>query len=696
MKARTLGLTSATGLVIGSIVGTGVFTMPAVLAGAGTMGIIVLGVIAVGAMLLAVLFGQLTKRVPNSDGGLYAYSRHEFGDFAGYLVGWCYWIQAWAGNAAIVASWVFYVDALFGISNPTGMENWGIALIGLWIPALVNLAGVRQMAWFQNVTVVLKFLPLLFVGVVGWFFVHKANFGPFNASGGSLYSAIGIAAGVALFSFIGVEAAAMTAKRVANPRKNVMRASVIGTAVSAILYVLVTAAVMGLVAHHTLVGTGSPFVNAFQSIFPNNAWAGKFIAALAVISGIGALNGWTLIVTETSRAIAQDDLFPRPFAWTDRNGTAWFGILVGTALPSLLMLWRYTSSSGLTVFTYLVDLTVVTVAIPYFFSAIAQLTYPRLPPPSRAGLGAGTRPHRRRRERPVLDVGDLRLRLPGRLPGPGRAPRRAGALRVLERPPPASRRGGRTGGPSAEQPAVAPPRRRDRPCQRRPARERGSPMTFSVDSEVGQLRKAIIHRPGLELSRLTPDNIGALLFDDIVWASKAKTSTTHSPRPCVTRAWRSTTTASCSPRRSELPEGREFVLDRLCTPEILGPSLVDPIRRLFEDLDGQALAEYLVGGVLKADLHPQGAHSLKWDMLRADDFLLTPLPNHLFQRDNSCWIYGGVTINPMAKPARQRESLHTRAIYRSTRCSPPPSSPPTTAATTTPTSRPRSRAGTST
>ena len=171
-KAHSLGLTSATGLVIGSIVGTGVFTMPAVMAGAGTMSLVVLGVIAVGAMLLGVLFGQLTKRVPNSDGGLYAYSRHEFGDFAGYLVGWCYWIQAWAGNAAIVASWVFYVDALFNINHPSGMENWGIALVGLWVPAVVNLVGVRQMAWFQNITVVLKFLPLLFVGVVGWFFVR--------------------------------------------------------------------------------------------------------------------------------------------------------------------------------------------------------------------------------------------------------------------------------------------------------------------------------------------------------------------------------------------------------------------------------------------------------------------------------------------------------------------------------------------
>jgi APA family basic amino acid/polyamine antiporter len=373
-KAHSLGLTSATGLVVGSIVGTGVFTMPAVLAGAGTMSLLVLGVIAVGAILLGVLFGQLTKRVPNSDGGLYAYSRHEFGDLAGYLVGWCYWIQAWAGDAAIVASWVFYVDSLFGI-NPSGIANWGIALIGLWVPAVINLVGVRQTAWFQNVTVVLKFLPLLFVGVVGWFFIHSANFGKFNASGGSLYSGIGIAAGVALFSFIGVEAAAVTAKRVRDPLKNVGRASVIGTAASAVLYVLVTAAVFGLVPNHELRNNGAPFVNAFQAIFSHGAWPGKFIAALAVVSGIGALNGWTLIITETSRAIAKDGLFPRPFAWTDRNDTAWFGIVIGALLPSILMLWRYSTSSGLTIFTYLVDLTVVTVAIPYFFSAIAQLTY---------------------------------------------------------------------------------------------------------------------------------------------------------------------------------------------------------------------------------------------------------------------------------------------------------------------------------
>ena len=348
--------------------------MPGVLAGAGTVSLLVLGVIAVGAMMLAILFGQLTKRVPNADGGLYAYARHEFGDFAGYLTGWCYWIQAWAGNAAIVSAWVLYVDALFGI-KPSGIGNWGIALLGLWIPAAVNLAGVRQMAWFQNLTVVLKFLPLLFVAVAGWFFVSSGNFGAFNASGGSLYGAIGIAAGVALFSFIGVEAAAITAKRVRNRQRNVGRASLLGTAASAFLYVLASAAVMGLVPHHALVNNGAPFVNAFETIFSHGAWAGHLVAALAVVSGIGALNGWTLVTAEVSRAIAADGLFPKAFSWTDRKDSAWFGIVLAAVLPSLLMLWSYTTATGLTVFTYLVDLTVVTVAIPYLFSACAQLTY---------------------------------------------------------------------------------------------------------------------------------------------------------------------------------------------------------------------------------------------------------------------------------------------------------------------------------
>ena len=189
-------------------------------------------------------------------------------------------------------------------------------------------------------------------------------------------------------------------------------------------------------------------------------------------------------------------------------------------------------------------------------------------------------------------------------------------------------------------------------------------MTFHVDSEIGRLHQAIVHRPGLELSRLTPDNIGELLFDDVMWAGKAKEEHDAFAEALRDKGVRVHYFGRLLGETLEVPEGREFVLDRLCTPENLGPSLVEPVRTLLEDLDGATLAEFLVGGVLKADLRPLSARSLKWDMLKADDFVLTPLPNHLFQRDNSCWMYGGVSINPMAKPARQRETLHSRAIYR--------------------------------
>ncbi len=372
--AHTLGLSSSTALVIGSIIGTGVFTMPAVMAAAGTSSIITLVAIAIGAMVLAGMFGQLTRRIPNNEGGLYVYARHEFGDFAGYLTAWCYWITCWAGNAAIVASWVLYVEELFGIDNPSAWVNWGIALTGLWIPAAINLAGVRQMAWFQNLTVVLKFLPLLFVGTVGWFFVKNANFGAFNASGSNLYDAINIAAGVALFSFIGVEVASIAAGRVENPAKNVGRASLLGTGAAALLYVAVTAAVMGLVPHAALVKDGAPFVAAFDAMF-SGGWIGKLVALTAVVSGIGALNGWTMVTAEMPYAAAKDGLFLGAFAKLNTRNVPWFGVLVSTAVASALMGWSYSGDTGLKVFNYLVYLSVVTVAIPYFFSACAQLAY---------------------------------------------------------------------------------------------------------------------------------------------------------------------------------------------------------------------------------------------------------------------------------------------------------------------------------
>jgi len=189
-------------------------------------------------------------------------------------------------------------------------------------------------------------------------------------------------------------------------------------------------------------------------------------------------------------------------------------------------------------------------------------------------------------------------------------------------------------------------------------------MTYHVDSEIGRLRQVILHRPGLELGRLTPTNVKSLLFDDILWAKRAREE--HDAFAQVLRD-RGVTVHYFGQLLAEtlvIPAARAWVLERVITEDTVGPTLVEPLRQLADDADPQRLADLLIGGVLKSDLAGIVVNSLRWELMHRDDFVLTPLPNHLFQRDNSAWIYQGVSINPMAMEARIRESVHSAAIYQ--------------------------------
>jgi arginine deiminase len=187
---------------------------------------------------------------------------------------------------------------------------------------------------------------------------------------------------------------------------------------------------------------------------------------------------------------------------------------------------------------------------------------------------------------------------------------------------------------------------------------------FHVDSEAGPLRQVILHRPGLELSRLTPRNVDALLFDDILWAKRAREEHDAFAQVLRDHGARVHYFADLLAQTLDVPDARDWLLDRVVTPGTVGPALVDPVRLLCTELDGETLAEYLIGGILKSDLRIATPHSLVWSALDMDDFALTPLPNHLFPRDNSCWVYDRLSVNPMAMPARRRESLHAQAVYR--------------------------------
>ncbi|MFD3573908.1 amino acid permease [Streptomyces sp. NPDC058644] len=368
--ARRFGLPIATCLVMGNIIGGGIFLLPASVAPFGTISLVAFGLLTAGAIALALVFGRLAQRDPRT-GGPYVYAREAFGDFAGFLAAWSYWATTWVSNAALAVAAVGYLDVLI----PVGDHKWTACLAALilqLLPALANLAGTRYVGAVQLVATVLKFLPLLLVAIGGLFFFDSANLGPFQAGDDSPVGAISASAAILLFSYLGVESAAVSAGEVRDPRRNVGRATILGTLGAALVYLLGTLAVFGTVAHDKLVGSTAPFSDAVNAMF-GGSWGGTAVALAALVSMVGALNGWTLLSAQTPYAAAKDGLFPGAFG-TKRRGVPVVGVLVTVVLASLLTVYNYAAgSSG--VFESLVLITTFTATVPYLLATAAQIYF---------------------------------------------------------------------------------------------------------------------------------------------------------------------------------------------------------------------------------------------------------------------------------------------------------------------------------
>jgi APA family basic amino acid/polyamine antiporter len=369
-----LRLPQSTALVMGSIIGVGIFSLPYAIAPYGPISLVAMGLATVGAVALAFMFSVLSRRIP-AEGGPYGYARAAFGNGFGFSQAWLYWITAWAGNAAIAVGWVFYVEKFVNKGGSTA-GSIVIALVGLWIPAAVNLTGVRNMGVLQLWTTVLKFVPLALMATVGLFFVEAGNFTPWNTSGDTNLSAIGGAMAICLFSYLGVETAAVAAGKVRNPERNVPKSTIYGTLASAAVYLLSLVAVFGIVPAAALASdSNQASYSAAADSIAGGTWLGYVVAALVVVSGIGALNGWTMICAEMPLAAAKDGLFPQRFGALSGKGVPAFGIVSSTVLASIAVVISYLGSSGATVFTTLVLMTGITAAIPYAASALAQLKW---------------------------------------------------------------------------------------------------------------------------------------------------------------------------------------------------------------------------------------------------------------------------------------------------------------------------------
>ena len=364
-NSKKIGFWSASSLVIGNMIGSGVFLLPASLALFGGISLIGWIVASVGAIFLALVFGHLGRLAPKASGGPYVYTKISLGEFPAFLVAWGYWISIWSTNAAIAVALVGYLGVFFPILTESAPIAILTGLSFIWLISFVNTKGIRTVGLVQRVTTVLKVIPIFLVGCFGIFYLNTDHFVPFNLSGESNFSAIIATTTMTFFAFLGMESATIPSENMEQPERTISRATIFGTIVTIVIYILASTAIMGILPAEALSQSTAPFADA-AAVFWGDA-AKYIVAGGAVISTIGALNGWILIQGQIPMASAQDGLFPKIFQRKNKNGAPAIGILLSSILASGLMMLNFTDGL-VSAFTFMMTLSTLSVVTPYLFS----------------------------------------------------------------------------------------------------------------------------------------------------------------------------------------------------------------------------------------------------------------------------------------------------------------------------------------
>ena len=337
-----IGLWRATSLVAGNMIASGIFMLPVALAGYGSISILGWIVSGVGAWVLALVFSKLSMMLPGAEGGPYAYTREGLGEFAGFLVAWGYWISIWATNAAISLAFVSYLSVFIPALNESGPLSLLVANGAVWFLTWVNTRGIRVAGGVQLITTIMKLIPLFALALAGLFYLDFSHFTVWNSSQVSFGSALTSTATLTLFAFLGLECATIPAGSIEHPERTVPRATLFGTGIVGAVYILSTVSLMGLLTPEELGQSTSPFADGAARI--GGEWARYVVAAGALISTFGALNGWILIQGQMPMAAAADRLFPAVFSRRNRFGAPAGGIVLSSTLISALLAMKFTSS----------------------------------------------------------------------------------------------------------------------------------------------------------------------------------------------------------------------------------------------------------------------------------------------------------------------------------------------------------------
>ncbi|HEV8694455.1 MAG TPA: amino acid permease, partial [Lysobacter sp.] len=366
---RKLGFWMCTALVIGNTIGIGIFLLPASLAPFGFNALIGWVITVLGCMAMARVFARLAREMPNADGP-YGYIRSTLGDIAAFSAIWCYWVSLWITNAAIATGVVGYVEAVFPVL--AGVKPALLALALVWLFVIINLFGVRTGGRVQIITTALKLIPMVVVAGLGaWLLVKQpAVYVQHLPSTPVSLNQLMAASTIALFAMLGLESATVPAGKVEDPGRTIPRATIVGALLTALVYIIVSTVPMLLIPQEQLGHSNAPFAALLDQYLGQGN--GRWLALFVVISGLGALNGWTLLVGELTRTMAVNGVLPVALTHSNRRGAPALPLLVTGVLASGMVLMSYSKSlvEGFTLLT-----TVVTAAnLPlYLFCALALL-----------------------------------------------------------------------------------------------------------------------------------------------------------------------------------------------------------------------------------------------------------------------------------------------------------------------------------
>lgn len=369
-NTRSLGLITVISLVAGGMIGSGIFTLPSTLAKFGGISLLGWVIAAIGAWVLAHLMSALSKVIPET-GGSYAYTKAAFGELAGFIVAWGFWLSIWSTNAAIALTFSGYFGVFFPEVSQSSWFSVTVALSAIWGLSILNSLSIRSSGNLQVVTTVLKILPILLVAFGGLFFIDLDNFIPFNTSEESSFQAITSSSVLCFYAFMGIEAATIPAGNIKDPEKTISKGTKIGVSLVIFLYLFSSFSLFGVLSPTEVAQSQAPFSDAANLIFGINT--GYFVAAGACLASFGALNGWILLQGQIPYSMAKDGLLPKALAYKNPTGAPSVGVIVSSVFISILLLFNISKGfSGL--YEFMVLLTTTT-SLAFYFGAVLAYGY---------------------------------------------------------------------------------------------------------------------------------------------------------------------------------------------------------------------------------------------------------------------------------------------------------------------------------